>query len=752
MDALPPALVGSLLATAATALASARLLSRARRELRRAQALTSVAKELAGELDLTRVLDDIIERTRTLFGADRAGLWLFDGTPHPVMLASRGLSDRFLARSATLTHASETISMRAMAQGRPQWSGGAHDDPAIGEMRSAYAEEGIRTVCIVPLVSRGRGIGVIGLYHDADRTWPDEEIALVQAFADQAAVAMQNARLYQSVAESATRMRSIQDLSARLNRLTDVRAIGEAIVTEAKTLADYHDIRIYRVDRERGMCEPIAFTREMLEGTVEDAVALLRVRVGEGFTGWVAEHGEPLLINDALDDDRGKTIDGTEDVPESMLAGADAVRGRGAGRHRPLAARLQPIHRRRPPDDGDLRRLRGAGDGERDELRASGDAVERARRVAPTRSAGCSRSTSASSPRSTRRASSRRSPTASMTSCPTTTSRSTASTTRREAMVPVLARERHAEQVSQYVIPFGRGLMGWAVEHAEPILANDALADSRALQIPGTPNEPEAIIVVPLVAGGEVLGSMNVSRVGGEEVSFSTSEFELAQLFAGQASIALRNADAHHAVSRRADTDALTGLGNHGAFQHDLGAFVERAVVGTRAADRRAAMLMMDLDRFKAYNDRHGHPAGDALLHRVATAIAGAARTGDRVYRYGGDEFALILPGTTTADAVRLGERIRKAVNRITAGESAEVTITVGVASLPADATDRAGLIAAADMALYHGKGAGEDRVVRADRVPAAPTRPAAPARASAPRRSRGRHAEPATEEARGAA
>jgi diguanylate cyclase (GGDEF)-like protein len=322
----------------------------------------------------------------------------------------------------------------------------------------------------------------------------------------------------------------------------------------------------------------------------------------------------------------------------------------------------------------------------------------------------------------------------------------------REAMVPVLARERHAEQVSQYVIPFGRGLMGWAVEHAEPILANDALADSRALQIPGTPNEPEAIIVVPLVAGGEVLGSMNVSRVGGEEVGFSTSEFELAQLFAGQASIALRNADAHHAVSRRADTDALTGLGNHGAFQHDLGAFVERAVVGTRAADRRAAMLMMDLDRFKAYNDRHGHPAGDALLHRVATAIAGAARTGDRVYRYGGDEFALILPGTTTADAVRLGERIRKAVNRITVGEAAEVTITVGVASLPADATDRAGLIAAADMALYHGKGAGEDRVVRADRVPAAPALPVAPPRASAPRRPRGRRAKPVTEEARGAA
>jgi hypothetical protein len=114
-------------------------------------------------------------------------------------------------------------------------------------------------------------------------------------------------------------MRSIQDLSARLNGLSDVRAIAEAIVAEATALADYHDIRVYAVDWERRMCDPIAFTREMLDGDPADAEALLRVAIGEGFTGWVAEHGEPLLINDAIDDERGKTIEGTEDIPESML-------------------------------------------------------------------------------------------------------------------------------------------------------------------------------------------------------------------------------------------------------------------------------------------------------------------------------------------------------------------------------------------------------------------------------------------------
>jgi diguanylate cyclase (GGDEF)-like protein/excisionase family DNA binding protein len=716
-DGLSPAFRRAVVATAATAIATARVLNRARRDARRSRALRSVTKELTGNLDLRAVLAEIVELTRTLFDADKAGLWLLDGTDRPFRLAThQGLGDAFRAQVAALHRDADTIGNRALRERRAKTMSRADEEQDIGLLRQTYAAEGIRTVCLVPLVGRDEPLGLLGLYHHTDRTWPGEEVALVQAFADQAAVAIHNARLYEAAGAQAARMRSIQDLSARLNRLTDVRAIGEAIVTEARTLAEYHDIRIYRVDRERGVCDPIAFTREMLSADAEDAETLLRVEIGEGFTGWVAEHGEPLLVNDALDDPRGKTIDGTDDVPESMLVVPMLYEGEALG----VIVLSQLGFNRFTEDDLATMQIFGGYAAQAMANAASyerlvAQSVELARRADSQRRlleinerlltldqagvletiADGLRDVVAYDNLSIYRADH--------------TSRT---------MAPVLTRERHAEEVGRYVISFGQGLMGWAVEHKQPILANDALSDPRALQIPGTPEDPEAVVVVPLVAEGQVLGALNVSRVGGPEVYFSESDFELVQLFAAQASIALSNADAHQALSQRAETDALTGLGNHGAFQRDLSRLVDGADAGLRDADRRLAVLMMDLDRFKAYNDRLGHPAGDALLHHVATAIYGAARSDDLVYRYGGDEFAVILPGASIPAAARVAQRIHRAVGRLTAGDPTPVTITVGVAGFPADASDRASLVQAADTALFFGKRSGENQVVRHDRLP----------------------------------
>src|SRR5829696_7461956 len=187
------------------------------------------------------------------------------------------------------------------------------------------------------------------------------------------------------------------------------------------------------------------------------------------------------------------------------------------------------------------------------------------------------------------------------------------------------------------------------------------------------------MIVVPVRVAGEVVGTLNLARMGGEEAYFSQNEFELVQLFACLASLALENAEAHGAITVRAEHDALTGLRNHGSFQRELG----QAIVAAEGTP--FALLMLDLDSFKGFNDTCGHPAGDALPA-------------------GGDEFAVILPGASRIDAFEVVERIRRAVAALPSATGPRVTISAGVGCYPDDGETKDELVSAADQSLYLAK------------------------------------------------
>ncbi len=276
---------------------------------------------------------------------------------------------------------------------------------------------------------------------------------------------------------------------------------------------------------------------------------------------------------------------------------------------------------------------------------------------------------------------------------------------------PFLARDRFATLIMDSTFPFDRGITGWVVAHGEAQCVNDAHRDPRTTVIPGTPPEAESLIVVPLFVGGTIAGTLNVGRMGESEAHFKPEEFELARLFAGQASIALQNAEAHRAVQARAETDALTGLLNRGEFDARLAALI----LDPRA--RPLALVMLDLDDFKEYNDRHGHPAGDALLRATAGAIGDAVRDGDQCFRYGGDEFAILLPQTAEPGATHVADRVRGSVARVAAGEGCGVTASVGLACTasgplgPRGSVGPGDLVTCADAALYRAKQAGGDRV-----------------------------------------
>jgi diguanylate cyclase (GGDEF)-like protein len=158
-----------------------------------------------------------------------------------------------------------------------------------------------------------------------------------------------------------------------------------------------------------------------------------------------------------------------------------------------------------------------------------------------------------------------------------------------------------------------------------------------------------------------------------------------------------------------AHTDALTGLRNRRAFDEAL----EREWKRTLENRSQISLLMLDIDHFKTFNDRYGHPAGDDCLRAVSAAVNSAVRATDVVARYGGEEIAVILPGTGSAAAVELAERIRAAIE---GGGAVTASIGIATAALSESGDRRTpeGLVPAADTAMYKAKAGGRNRVATA--------------------------------------
>lgn len=171
--------------------------------------------------------------------------------------------------------------------------------------------------------------------------------------------------------------------------------------------------------------------------------------------------------------------------------------------------------------------------------------------------------------------------------------------------------------------------------------------------------------------------------------------------------------EANRLLARQATTDALTGLTNHRAFQDALRNMCDAA----SRTDAPLALLMIDVDHFKTYNDTYGHPAGDQVLNGIGSLLLAASRKSDTPARYGGEEFAMLLPGTDVIEAVAFAEQLRQAVENKKFGQKT-VTVSIGVAVRPLHATESRSLLCAADNALYNAKRYGRNQVQVSDASP----------------------------------
>ncbi len=253
----------------------------------------------------------------------------------------------------------------------------------------------------------------------------------------------------------------------------------------------------------------------------------------------------------------------------------------------------------------------------------------------------------------------------------------------------------------------GEGIAGHVVATGEPLLITDVEKDERFRRPNRERYNTTSCVVAPLILQGQVRGVINVNnRKDGK--SFCEADLRLLQAIAGHAAVALGNARRFEEMEKRAQRDALTNLANHGFFWSTLDAEVKRA----SRHERQLSLAMIDVDHFKAYNDRFGHPQGDSALVSVARVISGASRAHDLPARYGGEEFAVILPETAIDGAATFGEKIRASMESL---KENGLTVSVGIACLDQTDGNATSLVEKADAELYKAKDAGRNRVCVAD-------------------------------------
>jgi diguanylate cyclase (GGDEF)-like protein len=221
--------------------------------------------------------------------------------------------------------------------------------------------------------------------------------------------------------------------------------------------------------------------------------------------------------------------------------------------------------------------------------------------------------------------------------------------------------------------------------------------------------DARSLLVLPLLSADEPIGTLTL--VARAEKRFGKDVREMLAVIANQVATSLENGFLYKKMETMATTDGLTGLTNHRTFQQRFEDMLQRAA----RHNMKVAVLLCDVDHFKKVNDNYGHPIGDEVLRRVARVLQEVPRKIDVPARYGGEEFVVLLDNVDVAQAKAVAERIRLEIQKVVVDTDKgplSVTESVGVAAFPDDGRDRATLIERADLALYHAKHTGRNRVV----------------------------------------
>jgi diguanylate cyclase (GGDEF)-like protein len=268
-----------------------------------------------------------------------------------------------------------------------------------------------------------------------------------------------------------------------------------------------------------------------------------------------------------------------------------------------------------------------------------------------------------------------------------------------------------SESLKSVRLRIGEGIAGWVAKHGEPLVVPDVSKDERfASRIDQmTQWKTRSILCVPLSSKGKILGVIQLINV--DMSSFGKDQFMLLQALADYAAIAIDNARAVEKIQELTITDDCTGLYN----ARHLYSTVEAEVYRSTRFGYEFSVLFLDLDRFKQVNDTYGHLIGSRLLFEIGNTIKNRLRLIDYAFRYGGDEFVVLLPQTCKQSALVVARRLRDVLRNtyfhMGNGLDLNVRASMGVASFPDDAKNAHDLIRQADEMMYSVKNTTRDAI-----------------------------------------
>jgi diguanylate cyclase (GGDEF)-like protein/putative nucleotidyltransferase with HDIG domain len=273
-----------------------------------------------------------------------------------------------------------------------------------------------------------------------------------------------------------------------------------------------------------------------------------------------------------------------------------------------------------------------------------------------------------------------------------------------------------SERSAPVKLSAGSPVVSWLAENDKPLF-RESLDAALELEEAGARDRDaieamDAGLLVPMHSRGQLVGILALSKRQAR-ASYSTDDIGLLMKLGAESSTAIGNAHLHAITREQVHTDELTGLFSHGYFHQRIDEEISRC---SRLGNI-FSVVFLDVDLFKSYNDAFGHLAGDDILRQIALTIRGSIREIDIPFRYGGDEFAMILPESSLDDAFTVAERIRKRIESEMDLKGMALTCSMGIAAWPTNGVTREGILQAADKALYWSKQAGRNRISLASDV-----------------------------------